>query len=455
MAGGAALVNVTELINGRKTGAYQKSVIALCALVAMLDGVDSQMIAPTGPSIAATLHVSPVAMAPIYSAGQFGYLIGALCFGPIADRIGRKSMLVLTTTAFALCTLLTATATSFDILLSYRIIAGLGLGGAAPCFVALASEYGPRRIRAQIVAFMWAAVPLGGLFGTFAIAFMLPRYGWPSVYYLFGSLTLIVAALLALRMPESLGFLAARGAEPRRMQAIVERIAPGLASAAAQFTISEERLPGVPVKHLFTQGRGVPTLFLWLASFLGWMVLIVVAYWTPTLMQQAGNTVALATLILAFDNIGSVIGSTLVGRIIDRYGPFAVLIAAFIGSAIFNGAMGFVAWSFPLACTVMTVAGFFAGASGTGVVAVSALIYPLDVRSTGVGWTIAIGRIGAVTGPLAAGALLAAHWTVVQVFLAVGIPALCGAATIFLLRQYAQSRGGLVGATGSVAVAAP
>jgi AAHS family 4-hydroxybenzoate transporter-like MFS transporter len=442
------VINVTELIDGRATGAYQKSIIALCALVAMLDGVDSQMIAPTGPSIAASLHVSPVAMAPIYSAGQFGYLLGALCFGPIADRIGRKSMLVLTSTVFALCTLLTATAQSFDFLLTIRFITGLGLGGAAPCFVSLASEYGPKRARAQIVAFLWAAVPLGGLFGTFAIAYMLPRFGWPPVYYLFGALTLIVAALLAWRLPESLGFLAARGAAPQRLRPIVDRIAPGLAVAAEQFIISEERLPGVPVKHLFTQGRGIPTLYLWLASFLGWMVLIVVAYWTPTLMQQAGNTIALATLVLAFDNIGSVIGSTLVGRIIDRYGPFAVLITTFIGAAIFNGAMGFVAWSFPLACAVMTVAGFFAGASGTGVVAVSALIYPLDVRSTGVGWTIAIGRIGAVVGPLSAGMLLAAHWSIVQVFLAVAIPALCGAATIFLLRQHALRSGGLIGAAG-------
>jgi MFS transporter, AAHS family, 4-hydroxybenzoate transporter len=449
----AQVVNVTELIDGRKISRYQKMVIALCGLAAMLDGVDTQMIAPTGPSIAAALHVSPAAMGPIYSAGQFGYLIGALCFGSIADRIGRKSMLVLTTTIFALFTLLTAAAQSFDVLLAVRFITGLGLGGAAPCFVSLASEYGPKRMRARIVALMWAAVPLGGLVGTFAIAYMLPHFGWASVYYLFGALTVIVAALLAWGMPESLGFLAARGAEARRIRPIVERIAPGLADPAAEFTLTEERLLGLPVKHLFTQGRGPLTLLLWLASFLGWMVLLVVVYWTPTLMQQAGNTIALATLILAFDNIGSVIGSTLVGRVIDRYGPFAVLIASFIGAAIFNGAMGFVAGSFPLACAVMTVAGFFAGASGTGVVAVSALIYPLDVRSTGVGWTIAIGRIGAVVGPLIAGALLAAHWTIVQVFLAVAVPALCGAAVIFLLRQQTR-RGDLLGASGWTAISA-
>ncbi len=454
MALAGRVINVTELIDGRSTNSYQKSIIALCALVAMLDGVDSQMIAPTGPSIAASLHVSPVAMAPIYSAGQFGYLIGALCFGPIADRIGRKSMLVLTAMVFALCTLLTATAQSFDFLLTIRFITGLGLGGAAPCFVALASEYGPKRVRAQIVALLWAAVPLGGLFGTFAIAFMLPHYGWPSVYLLFGGLSLVVAALLAWRLPESLGFLAARGAPPKRMQPIVERIAPGLATAASQFVITEERLPGVPVKHLFTHGRAITTVFLWLSCFLGWMVLIVVAYWTPTLMQQSGHTVALATLVLAFDNIGSVIGSTLIGRIIDRYGPFAVLVTAFIGAAIFNGAMGFVAWSFPLACTIMTIAGFFAGASGTGVVAVSALVYPLDVRSTGVGWTIAIGRVGAVVGPLTAGMLLAAHWTVVQVFLATMIPALLGAATILMLRQHALKNGGLAGTAVTAAATA-
>jgi AAHS family 4-hydroxybenzoate transporter-like MFS transporter len=392
-------------------------------------------------------------MGPIYSAGQFGYLIGAICFGSIADRIGRKSMLVLATTIFALATLLTAVAQSFDVLIAIRFVTGLGLGGAAPCFVSLASEYGPKRFRAQIVALMWAAVPFGGLIGTFAIAFMLPRFGWQSVYYLFGALTAVVAIVLALGLPESLGFLAARNAAPRRLRALVARIAPEFAGAE-QFIITEERLPGTPVKHLFTHGRAVPTLYLWLASFLGWMVLIVVVYWTPTLMQQAGNTIALATLILAFDNIGSVIGSTLVGRIIDRYGPYAVLIASFVGAAIFNGAMGFVAWSFPLACVVMTVAGFFAGASGTGVVALSALVYPLDVRSTGVGWTIAIGRTGAVVGPLAGGILLAAHWSVVDLFLAVAIPAFCGAAVIFLLRQYAR-HGKLAGVGGSIAAVAP
>lgn len=320
MARASDAVNVSALID-RRLGPYQIWIIAICFVIAFIDGLDTQAIGVTGPLIAADLHLAPGSLGPIFAASQWGALIGAFLFGPCADRWGRRRFLFTTCALFSLLTLATAWATSFESLLVLRALTGLGIGGARPCFVALASEYAPRRLRAGMVTVVWGAVPGGGILAGLFGAYLLSDFDWRSVYYASGALSLVVCVLMVAQLPESISFMVARGADPRRIRRILSRIAPGAVDpAASRFFLTEEIKSGVPVQHLFNEGRALSTILLWIGFFIGFLVLIATLVWTPGLLKMSGMTVAQASLALVANNIGGIVGTIGVGQLIDRFG---------------------------------------------------------------------------------------------------------------------------------------
>src|ERR1017187_9067473 len=186
-------VDVDRLIDDRPISALQIRVFVLCALVTLLDAIDSQSIGVAGPLIAKALNISPGYFWPAYSAGLFGATVGAFAFGPVSDRFGRRPTLVFTTFLFGIFTCLTVFADSFPLLIVCRLIAGLGLGGATPCFITLAAEYAPERHRATLVSLLWAAYPLGNAVGGFQTSYLIKNFHWSMVFYAGGVPTLVVA----------------------------------------------------------------------------------------------------------------------------------------------------------------------------------------------------------------------------------------------------------------------
>jgi len=179
-------VDVGELIDTQGIGRAQWRVIGLCALVALLDGLDLQSIGLAAPGIGAQLHIAPQSFGVVFSAALAGLALGAFALGPVADRIGRRSVLVASTLCFGLFTLATAYLNTFEELLAYRFLAGAGLGGAMPSFISLASEYVPGPRRAAIVSLLWAGFPLGGVVGRLVGSRIIPAYGWPSIFIVGG-----------------------------------------------------------------------------------------------------------------------------------------------------------------------------------------------------------------------------------------------------------------------------
>src|SRR5689334_18046740 len=192
-------VDVDRLIDERPISALQMRVFVLCALVAILDAVDSVAIGFAGPLIAQQFKMSAAAFSPVYSAGLFGATIGAVAAGPISDRFGRKPTLVFTVLLFAVFTCLTPFAESFSTLFLFRLLAGLGLGGATPCFITMSAEYAPANKRAMLVSLLWAGYPLGNSVGGFIASYLIPNV--PAVFYAGGVPSLIIALLLFLFMP--------------------------------------------------------------------------------------------------------------------------------------------------------------------------------------------------------------------------------------------------------------
>lgn len=433
-------VNVSELID-RRLAAYQISIIGFCFLVALLDGFDSQAIGVTAPLMIPDLHLLPSQLGAIFSASSWGFLVGALLLGPCADRWGRKQFLVAAGLLFSVCTLATPWAKGFESLLWLRFATGIGLGGVAPCFVSIATEYAPRRMRAALVTILWTGLPGGGMVVGFLGPVLLPSLGWTGIYFAGGALSLIAILLVVVAVPESLVFLVIRNRDVRQIARIVGRLDPDARlSAASRFVASEEARPGVPVRHLFTEGRAIMTLLLWVAFFIDYFVLLGSLIWSPTLLKTTGMSVGQASAGLAFNNVGGVVGCFIAGYLIDRFGPYRILIVTFLAAFAAISLTGYAAPSFVPVAFLETLDGFFIGGAGAGLIACAALLYPSEMRSTGVGWGLGVGRLGGASGPLLGGTLMAAQWSPAAIFIAFGVIAIPAALTIFAMQLYAKRR---------------
>ena len=435
-------INVTELIDRRPVTALQIRVTLLCALAIFLDGIDVIVIGLVAPSLAAALGVSVTSFGPVFGIGQFGLLVGVLTFGPLGDKFGRKRLLIGSMILFATFTLLTIWPTSFTELLAVRFLTGLGLGGAAPNAVALTSEYAPKRLRSAFVSLQWAALPLGGVAVGLLSTFLITQWGWQSLFYIGSIVPLILAVAQIFVLPESVSFMLARGLDTTRVSGIVRKLAPDLpANADTRYVVNEEKLPGAPMKHLFTEGRAAMTLLLWVPFFTSFMILIFTTSWIPTLLRANGLSLQQAGFAIALHSLGSFIGSGSVGRLMDRFGAYVVLIPIFVLASIATGLMGYALTSLSTAAlAVIFLSGTFAGASQAGVIALAAAVYPVAVRSTGVGWAMALGRFGAVVGPMLGGLLLGWHWSADQILLVIAAPELIGALCVYLVGKVPTSK---------------
>ncbi|WCM93344.1 aromatic acid/H+ symport family MFS transporter [Acidovorax sp. NCPPB 2350] len=425
-------------------GPLQFHVTLLCAIVAMLDGFDTQSIAYVAPRIAEDWGLKPSDFGPIFAVGLFGLMAGAFILSPAADRWGRKKIILLSTFIFGLFALLTAWATSMTELLAYRFVTGVGLGAAMPNIIALTSEYAPQRLRATLVTVMFCGFPLGSTLGGLVSSWLIARYDWHAVFVLGGVLPLLLLPVLVAMLPESLRYLAASGAAPARYEPIVRRAYPGEDPATVMAGLRGEAGgagAGFSVFELFRHGRLPTTALLWLAFFMNLLVMYFLVNWLPTLLKGAGLPLEKAILSTAMLNLGGVAGALALGRLIDRFSPYAVLGAAYAASA------GFIAL---IAFSGQNLGGLLAGAalSGFGVVgaqigcnALAASIYPTHIRATGVGWALGVGRIGAIVGPLAGGAFLAAAWPASSIILAAAVPALLAAAAVFALGRIRRGAG--------------
>jgi AAHS family 4-hydroxybenzoate transporter-like MFS transporter len=443
-------INVTQLIDDRPFGSLQTRVFVLCTLAIILDGMDSLAIGLAATSIAQALKFKMSAFGLVFGMGQAGVMFGALAFGPLADRVGRKAMLISAVLLFAVFTFLTAQSNSYSTLLLFRFLTGAGLGGATPNAIALTAEYTPQRSRAALVSALWAGFPLGGILAGLVSSYLLPHYGWRYLFYVGGVAPLVLCVVFLFVLPESPGFLVARNFHPRKIHSVIQELAPDLhLGQATQFSAGEMKMPGMPFKYLFTQRRAATTLLLWVAFFCTFLVLIFVSSWIPALLRTVGLPVTLIGVSIALNSLGSMVGSGIVGRAMDRLGTYRVLTVTFILGAIVTAIFGFTTRNFQEIAIVILLQGCFAGASQSGVIAFAAKTYPIAIRSTGVGWAIALGRFGAVVAPLLGGMLMAWGWRMQGILIVIALPLVFGLIALQFLRWATSLMAGVEGYGGA------
>ncbi|MGO4303217.1 MFS transporter [Cupriavidus sp. RAF12] len=420
---------VHEVIDSRPLGRMQCWAIGLCILVAVLDGFDTQTIGMLAPAMSAELGIPVRSFGPIFSAGLVGMLIGAVTLGPLADRHGRKTMIVLSSVLFGSLSLATAYATSFDQLLILRLLTGVGLGGALPNAISLASEYAPKRHARTTVATLMCGMPLGAVLGGLVSSALLPVHGWHSVFVVGGVLPLAVALLAAAFMPESARFLIARGGDAGRVAAIMRRIAPEL-GASQVYRAPQAPRGGVPVRELFTGGRAAETVLLWIPYFLNLVVLYFIVSWMPALLIGAQHPASVGITAISLFSIGGVAGSIAQGPLMNRFGARRVLLCELLAYAALAVVLANWSASFATVATVSLLIGIAVQGAQAGLNALAAEIYPTHMRATGVGCAIGMGRIGSICGPLLGGVMLGLQWDVAHIFLAGIVPALVAAIAI-------------------------
>ncbi len=204
--------------------------------------------------------------------------------------------------------------------------------------------------------------------------------------------------------------------------------------------MDEKQLPGAPIKHLFTEGRALGTLLLWVPFFMGFGILTVATLWTPALLRLNGIAPAATAFVIAFNGLGGFIGQSTAGRLMERFGVLVVLFPAFVLGTAATVGLGYGASSVMLAATFIGLVGLFLGLGTGAAIALAAMIYPTPIRSTGVGWGMAMGRFGQIVGPLIAGALLGAGWTADRIMMVIAGGGLIAAVFVLLLNGWLSRR---------------
>jgi len=426
-------LTVSEIIDQQPLSHFQIATIALCGLVMVLDGFDTQCIGFLAPSIAETFSVPLKAFSPVFAGGLIGFMTASMIMGPVADRFGRKWPVVISTLIFAIFATLTARASSFNQIVIFRCLTGIGLGGAMPNVVALTSEYAPKRLQRIFVSTLFVGMPLGALLASSASVVMIPAWGWRSVFYLGGILPLVVALVLIKALPESVQYLAVRGGDSRKIAAIMARVAPELVDVPASSLITPDRRgKGLPVKYLFSEGRAFGTILLWIPYFMNLLIIYFIVSWLPALLHQVAMPVSAGFWAMWMFSLGGIIGSLAQGRLMNRCGAYLAMVTEFVVSTLLIGSLAFATGSFSLIMSVAFILGFTVQGAQGGLNALAAGFYPTAMRSTGVGWALGIGRIGSIVGPVLGGVMLSLEWSPQQIFLAGALPALIAAVAVLL-----------------------
>lgn len=433
-------VDVQRLIDESPVSGMQKRALALCLAFGVVDGFDSLITGFVVPAISRDWGVSVASLTPVTLAAVFGTVFGAMILAPLADKIGRRTVIALGTLLFGALTLAAAAAPNMETLVALRFCAGLGLGAVPATLIAYGTEMSPTRLRGRIVTVIAAGLAAGGFFGGFAAGFLIPAFGWRSLFVVGGAAALLLLVVAAKFLPETPQFSAARGRH-EHVATSLARIAPQFSVPhGASFTVASKEADKPSLRALFENGRSAMTIALWVLFLFQFIGSFFIFSWLPSVLTNAGIVERTALLATSACTLGGMIGGVLLGVMVDKVkNRFRVLTLSYVVGAVAVVVSAFTTGVVGALFVALFVTGF--GMIGTGVcmTSVAAGLYPSRIRSTGAGWSNGFGRVGSVLGPAIGGLLLALGLSSKAIFMVAIAPAvvcaLCVVALSFAIRR--------------------
>lgn len=425
-------IDLQRVIDGAKFNRFHGLIVFWCAFVIIFDGYDLVIYGTVLPQLMNEWGMTPAEAGSLGSVALIGMMIGSFIFGPLADKVGRKNVILFCLALFSFFTGIIGFSTNTMQFAVYRFISGLGLGGVMPNAIALVTEYAPKKLKSTLVSIMFSGYSAGGVMAAALGLLLIEPFGWRALFFI-GALPLLVLPFMYKTLPESPNYLLINNKQ-EKIGTILTKIEPAF-SGRNDFVFKQpghiER--GVPVVQLFKNGRAGSTLLLWVAFFMCLLMIYGLNTWLPKLFDGAGLPVSGLVFLLAM-NLGAIFGAIFGGKWADMWRPKPVLLIFFLTAAASLALLGLVKNLF-LLYVLVAIAG--ATTIGTQIIsnAYTSQYYPAEMRSSGVGWALGVGRLGAIAGPIIGGIALSFSLPFYQNFLVFAIPGLVGAAAMLFVQE--------------------
>jgi AAHS family 4-hydroxybenzoate transporter-like MFS transporter len=434
----APTIDVPELIANHKLGGYQIWVLVICAVLMFSSGFNMLTLGYMAPAVTADLKLAPGSLAEVFFAMGLGSLAAAFIWGPVADHVGRRTVILGTLICAVPFIYLCSTATSLTQLIWYAAFANFCLAGPQYNCMALASDFMPRHLKVTLTVLVWTGFSIGTILVSPYAAYVVGEAGWREVYVFNAFIPVFLALIALFWLPDSLRQLVARGgasANAKIAKTLAKMYPDQNISPASRFVSSERRPQGFPVGQLFTEGRAIFTSLLWIMGFANMIALMFMNSWLTTVLKNAGFTIEVAILIAAVVHVGGILGGIAISDAFDRFtrGRFYVLASAYALAGLFVASVGYSGADIVWTTVAVFVAGFFLYGVQNSFNAVTAVLYPTAMRSTGASWGQGISGIGQLVGPVLGGVLLSLHWSSSQLLYLIALMPVVSAFCAFIM----------------------
>ncbi|MFC2947597.1 MFS transporter [Virgibacillus sediminis] len=419
-------IHVNQVISESKFNRFHFWLLFWCCVIIMFDSYDLVIYGSVLPVLMEEWALSPVEGGAIGSYGFFGMMIGAILFGILADKFGRKNVLIASTILYSITTALCGFAPGPITFSIFRFLGGLGIGGVMPNAIALLTDYAPKNKRNMMIAIAMCCFPIGGILASLLSIVLIPSVGWEVVYYI-AALPLLLLPFMIKHIHDSPAILLAKGRMNDLRLALSKINNQLVLTNKTEFEMNkEEKNSNSPVVSLFKDNRALGTFMIWIAFFMCLLMINGLTTWLPNFMVEAGYALGSSLTFMIVLNVGSIIGTLFLGGLADKWGTKRVLIPMFIVAAISLSFLGFGKNMLALYVLVGITGACTIGAQSISY-AFASQYYPSFMRATAVGLASGIGRVGAVVGPTFGGFLLMLGLPVHMNFIAFAIPGIIAA----------------------------
>jgi AAHS family 4-hydroxybenzoate transporter-like MFS transporter len=418
---------IERFVDEQRLSRFNLNLLVWSFLAMFADGFDISALSFAVPALTRLWQVPPQAFGIALSASLFGILFGALIFGYIGDRFGRRPAIIAGCIIYGVATLAITGAADINQLTALRFVTGIGLGGLMPNSIALTSELSPRRWRATLIVLMFVGITLGGAAPSLVAKLLVPQFGWQILFLIGGGAPLLIALGLRFALPESVKVLALRPNRHAELLRIARRMRPELALPDDTRFHARPAPPsaGTGLGQIFAPGLAPITVLLWICFATALMANFFLNGWLPLIFEQSGLSPGRAAIATGWYHVGGTLGGLVVSVLLDRVGVI-VMVVMFALAAPVVAAIGWSGHSYAALTTLVALSGFCVLGAQFGNNASAGLLYPTSFRAKGVGWALAVGRIGSIAGPMVGGKLIGMKLPLRQLFLAPAIPMLVG-----------------------------